>query len=58
MLGMLVNLLVAEKSGFQLSGDGTDLSALKEFADRMTRDAMSSIEKSEADAVVSVRKKG
>jgi uncharacterized membrane protein YqiK len=55
MLGMLVNLLVAEKSGFQLSGDSADLSALKEFADRMTREAMSSIEKTDTD-VVSVRK--
>jgi uncharacterized membrane protein YqiK len=56
MLGLLINLLVAEKSGFQLAGDGTDLSALKEFADRMTRDAMSSIEKTEAESVASVRR--
>jgi uncharacterized membrane protein YqiK len=53
MLGLLINLLVAEKSGFQLTGDGSDLSALKDFADRMTREAMSSIEKSD---VVNVRK--
>ncbi len=55
LLGVLVNLLVAEKSGFQLSGNVTDVSALKEFADRMTREAMSSIEKTDAD-VMSVRK--
>jgi uncharacterized membrane protein YqiK len=55
MLGLLINLLVAEKSGFQLSGDTTDVSALKEFADRMTRDAMTSIEKTDPD-VMSVRK--
>jgi uncharacterized membrane protein YqiK len=48
LLGLLVNLLVAEKSGFQLTGDAGDLSALKDFADRMTREAMSSIEKGEA----------
>jgi uncharacterized membrane protein YqiK len=56
MVGLLLNLLVAEKSGFQLAGDSAELSALKEFADRMTRDAMSSIEKAEAEAVVGVRK--
>jgi uncharacterized membrane protein YqiK len=47
MLGMLINLLVAEKSGFQASnGDGT--SDLKEFADRMTRDAMASVQQATA----------
>jgi uncharacterized membrane protein YqiK len=45
LLGVLINLLVAEKSGFQLTGDTSDLSALKDFADRMTREAMTSIEK-------------
>ncbi len=43
MLGMLINLLVAEKSGFQLS-NGEGVSDLKEFADRMTRDAMASVQ--------------
>ncbi len=43
MLGMLINLLVAEKSGFQL-GNGEGVSDLKEFADRMTRDAMASVQ--------------
>lgn len=51
MLGLLLNLLVAEKSGFQLTGDG-ELSKLKEFADRMTQEAMTSmaaaVEKSSA----------
>ena len=55
MLGLLINLLVAEKSGFQLSGDTSDLSSLKEFADRMTREAMTSIEKTDTD-VAAVRK--
>jgi uncharacterized membrane protein YqiK len=39
MLGLLLNLLVAEKSGFQLSESG-DLASLKEMADRMAREAM------------------
>jgi predicted Zn finger-like uncharacterized protein len=56
LLGVLINLLVAEKSGFQAAGDSADLSALKEFADRMTRDAMTSIEKTEAEQVTAVRK--
>ncbi len=43
MLGLLINLLVAEKSGFQLSDTGTS-SALQEFADRMARRAMESME--------------
>ncbi len=43
LLGLLINLLVAEKSGFQLS-DTNGLSGLKEFADRMTREAMESMQ--------------
>lgn len=43
LLGMLINLLVAEKSGFQ-TGESQGLSELKEFADRMTRDAMESMQ--------------
>jgi uncharacterized membrane protein YqiK len=42
MLGLLINLLVAEKSGFQLTDNG-ELGALKEFADRMAREAMETI---------------
>ncbi len=43
MLGLLINLLVAEKSGFQLS-DNSDLNSLKEFADRMTREVLANME--------------
>jgi uncharacterized membrane protein YqiK len=39
LLGTLISLLVAEKSGFQ-PGDNPELAGLKEFADRMTRDAL------------------
>src|SRR5262249_5313700 len=39
MLGLLINLLVAEKSGFQ-PADQAGLASLQEFADRMTREAM------------------
>jgi hypothetical protein len=46
MLGLLINLLVAEKSGFQPSELVSDQTALKEFADRMAKEAMASIEKS------------
>jgi hypothetical protein len=40
---LLINLLVAEKSGFQLS-DTSGMAGLQEFADRMTREAMQSME--------------
>ncbi len=43
MLGMLLQLLVAEKSGFQPS-ETAGLDSLKEFADRMTREAMESMQ--------------
>ena len=43
MLGTLISLLVAEKSGFQLQDDGS-LGGLREFADRMTREAMESMQ--------------
>jgi uncharacterized membrane protein YqiK len=39
MLGLLINLLVAEKSGFQLS-DSPGTAALEEFADKMARQSM------------------
>ena len=42
LLGQLLSLLVAEKSGFQLSG-GEELATLKEFADRMTKETMVSL---------------
>jgi uncharacterized membrane protein YqiK len=43
LLGLLISLLVAEKSGFQLS-ETTGLSALQEFTDRMSREAMESMQ--------------
>ena len=43
MLGLLINLLVAEKSGFQLA-DAPGMANLQEFADRMTKDAMESMQ--------------
>jgi hypothetical protein len=43
MLGLLLSLLVAEKSGFQLA-ENAGLGNLQEFADRMTREAMESMQ--------------
>ena len=43
VLGLLINLMVAEKSGFQLADNGSS-NALEEFADRMARQAMDSME--------------
>jgi predicted Zn finger-like uncharacterized protein len=43
LVGMLLELLVAEKSGFQPGDDGA-LAGLREFADRMAREAMASVE--------------
>jgi hypothetical protein len=40
---MLVSLLVAEKSGFKPTDDA-EVATLREFADRMTRNAMVSLE--------------
>jgi uncharacterized membrane protein YqiK len=48
LLGLLINLLVAEKSGF-LPSEGGNSAALKEFADRMTREAMESMERASTD---------
>jgi uncharacterized membrane protein YqiK len=54
VLGILLNLLVAEKSGFAL-GDGASSGALQEFADRMTREAMESMPHAdEVDALQAV----
>ncbi len=47
LLGMLISLMVAEKSGFQPSEDA-GLGSLKEFADRMTRQAMESMQQASA----------
>lgn len=43
LLGMLINLLVAEKSGFQLTDNGA-MSSLQEFSEKMTREAMESMQ--------------
>jgi regulator of protease activity HflC (stomatin/prohibitin superfamily) len=43
LLGTLISLLVAEKSGFQ-PADGNGLGSLQEFADRMTKEAMESMQ--------------
>ena len=43
LLGTLIGLLVAEKSGFEMN-DAGNLAGLKEFADRMTREAMESMQ--------------
>ncbi|MDR3634153.1 MAG: SPFH domain-containing protein [Isosphaeraceae bacterium] len=43
LLGLLINLLVAEKSGFELSSTGAN-STLQEFADRMAKHAMDSMQ--------------
>jgi hypothetical protein len=45
LLGMLISLLVAEKSGFQM-GDTSGMAGLQEFADRMTKEAMESMKQS------------
>jgi uncharacterized membrane protein YqiK len=42
LVGMLLSLLVAEKSGFQPSDEG-EVATLREFADRMTREAIDSL---------------
>jgi uncharacterized membrane protein YqiK len=51
LLGLLISLMVAEKSGFQPSEDA-GLGTLKEFADRMTREAMQSMQQAATDAPV------
>jgi uncharacterized membrane protein YqiK len=45
LLGTLISLLVAEKSGFQVAdANGHGMGSLQEFADRMTKDAMESMQ--------------
>jgi hypothetical protein len=51
LLGTLISLLVAERSGFQ-PGDSTGLSSLTEFAERMTRESMDSLEHAAVTTVV------
>jgi uncharacterized membrane protein YqiK len=47
MLGLLINLLTAEKSGFDLAADNPELKALRDYSDRMTKEAMSGMEPAE-----------
>jgi uncharacterized membrane protein YqiK len=47
LLGMLINLLVAEKSGFELP-EGGSANLLQEFADRMARQAMDAMQQAVA----------
>jgi uncharacterized membrane protein YqiK len=56
MLGLLINLLVAEKSGFQMTDNG-EVAGLREFADRMARQAMQSMEQTPSPETA-VKKKG
>lgn len=43
LVGMLLNLLIAEKSGFQLA-EGAEQANLQAISDRMTREAMANME--------------
>src|SRR5207245_2347845 len=43
LLGLLISLLVAEKSGFQLA-ESSGMSGLQDFAERMTKEAMESLQ--------------
>ena len=43
MLGVLINLLVAEKSGFKLDQENPDVKILRDFADQMSKEAMASV---------------
>ena len=43
LLGLLISLLVAEKSGFQLA-NGEGVTGLQDFAERMSKEAMASME--------------
>jgi uncharacterized membrane protein YqiK len=54
LLGTLLGLMVSEKSGFH-PVDTTDQTALKEFGERMVREALASVEQP-VDAIASVNK--
>jgi regulator of protease activity HflC (stomatin/prohibitin superfamily) len=54
MLGLLLNLLVAEKSGFQ-PVDPMELSGLKEVSEQMTREALETLKQGAATAGVLLR---
>ena len=51
LMGLLISLLVAEKSGFDMS-KSEDLDQLKQFSDRMVQDAMKSMSPTDGDATV------
>ncbi len=40
LFGLLISLMVAEKSGFALSSEGEGQKSLEDFADKMTKEAM------------------
>jgi hypothetical protein len=44
LLGVLINLMVAEKTGFK-PGDGQELASVREMADRITKQAVEQMEK-------------
>jgi hypothetical protein len=48
MLGLLLNLLVAEKSGFH-AANGDEPAALKEMSERITREALEALRKPTAN---------
>ena len=52
MLGMLINLLVAEKSGMS-AGENTETAQLKVFADQMTAKVMETAKEKAKDWVKS-----
>lgn len=54
MLGTLLSLLVAEKSGFAVS-DNPELASLKDFADRMSRQTIEAMEQAAAVADTPVK---
>jgi uncharacterized membrane protein YqiK len=55
MLGLLLSLLVAEKSGFQ-PVDVAEMSGLKDITERLTHDALETLRQSAADPVISAEK--
>jgi len=54
MLGTLLSLLVAEKSGFQMT-DSTEGAAVKEFAERMSKQMMESMDAGSLPAAIAAR---
>jgi uncharacterized membrane protein YqiK len=54
MVGMLINLLVAEKSGFS-TADNPEMASLKELADKMTKQVMATMEEGNGKAGAAAR---